>query len=118
MLNRYSALTTIKDDTFQRRVIESDKIVIVFIYSNDCGSCFIAHSILKKIQNGVNGDVHILKMNFNNNIRTVVKYGVVEVPTILIFQKGALIKRMAGLFSFFELDRFLQSVLHPENGSG
>ena len=117
-MNGYSPMTTIKDDAFQRCVIESDKIVIVFIYSRDCGSCTIAHSVLKKVKNRINSDVHILKMNFNNNIETLVKYGVVEVPTILIFQRGDLIKRMVGLFSFVELDHFLQSVLHPENGAG
>ncbi|MGE4274355.1 MAG: thioredoxin domain-containing protein [Desulfitobacterium sp.] len=70
--------------------------VLVDFYSSTCGPCKMLGYVLNDVAKDVN-DVEILKLDFDQNKETIVKFGVEGYPTIILFEQGEEVQRLAGL---------------------
>jgi len=78
-------------------LVNSDKPVLIDFSAEWCGPCKMMAPILKEVA-GVLGDkARILKIDVDRNQDIARKYGIVSVPTLMIFKNGGAVFRQSGL---------------------
>jgi thioredoxin 1 len=77
--------------------ISGDKPVVVDFFAEWCGPCKMMPPILKQVKETVGDKVTILKMDVDKNQEYAQRWGIQSIPTLMIFQKGEIIWRKAGV---------------------
>lgn len=75
------------DDNLQKTLDASDKPVLVDFYADWCGPCQIAAPIIDKLADEYKDKIMISKLNVDENSQSAAKYGVMSIPTVIIFDK-------------------------------
>ena len=86
----------VTDANFQTEVLESDIPVIVDFWAAWCGPCRMVGPIVEEIAKDQGGRVKVAKLNVDENRETATKYSIMSIPTILLFENGALAKQVVG----------------------
>jgi len=90
-----SHLLTVTDDSFAATVLESDTPVLVDFWAAWCGPCRVMHPILDELA-GERDDLRIASLDVEANHATVARYGVLSMPTFVLFRDGREILRLVG----------------------
>ena len=86
----------VTDANFQSEVLDSDVPVIVDFWAAWCGPCRMVGPIVEEIARDQAGKVKVMKLNVDENRETATKYSIMSIPTILLFDKGAVSKQVVG----------------------
>jgi len=86
----------ITDDTFQNTVIEADKPVLVDFWATWCHPCHMIAPILEEIAAEYNDEVTVAKMDVDLNPATPMQFGVMGIPTLILFKNGEGVERITG----------------------
>jgi len=78
----------INDDAFETEVRNYGGVVLVDFWASWCGPCLIVAPILEKIAEGLSGKVKFCKLNVDNNQRIPSEFGIMSIPTLIIFKGG------------------------------
>ncbi|MDO5607374.1 MAG: thioredoxin [Capnocytophaga sp.] len=87
----------ITDATFEEVVLNSDKPVVVDFWAAWCGPCRMLGPVIEEISKEYNGKVVVGKVDVDNNQDFASKYGVRNIPTVLVFQNGEVVGRQVGV---------------------
>jgi thioredoxin 1 len=91
-----SSTKAVTDATFQSEVLHHEIPILVDFWAEWCGPCRAVSPILDKIAEENTGKLSIVKMNVDENPETVEKYGIVSIPSMLVFDGGQVVKRITG----------------------
>jgi thioredoxin 1 len=86
-------ITEVTDDSFQAEVIESETPILVDFWAPWCGPCRAIAPVLEDIA-GDRDDVRIVKLNVDENQLTAAQYGILSIPSLILFNNGAETKRL------------------------
>lgn len=79
------------------QTVETSKIpVLVDFYADWCGPCQMAAPIIDKLAGQYAGKLQITKLNVDESRDIAVKYGVMSIPTVLIFKEGKVVDQQVG----------------------
>src|SRR5437867_3718041 len=75
-------------ETFESEVIKSNKPVIVDFWAEWCGPCHAVAPVLDKIVEERTGEVRLVKVNIDEEQELAQRYGIMSIPTIMLFKDG------------------------------
>ena len=101
----------ITDATFEDVVLKSEKPVLVDFWAAWCGPCRMVGPIMEELSNDYAGKAVVGKVDVDANQEFAAKYGVRNIPTVLLFDKGELIGRHVGVSPKTTYDRAIDAVL-------
>jgi thioredoxin 1 len=87
----------ITDATFDEVVLKSDKPVIVDFWAAWCGPCRMVGPIIDEVSNEYEGKAVVGKVDVDANQEFAAKYGVRNIPTVLVFKDGEIVSRQVGV---------------------
>ncbi len=87
----------VTDATFDEVVLQSNKPVVVDFWAAWCGPCRMLHPILDEIEKELGDKIVIVKVDVDNNQEYAAKYGVRNIPTVLIFKGGEISEKQVGV---------------------
>lgn len=90
---------TITDQNFDIVVIKSDKPVLVDFWAVWCGPCQVQGPIVEEVAKLMAGKTKVGKFNVDENPQIAMKYGIMSIPTLMIFKGGQVVKQFIGVQS-------------------
>jgi thioredoxin len=84
------------DASFEADVLKSSEPVVVDFWAEWCGPCRMIAPALDEISGQVGEKVKIVKLNVDENPNTAAKYGIMSIPTLLMFKNGEISSRQVG----------------------
>jgi thioredoxin 1 len=89
-------ISDVTDNNFQAEVLESDKPVLVDFWAPWCGPCRVIAPSLEEIATEQAEQLTIVKLNVDDNQQTAAKYGVMSIPTMIVFKGGQPVHTIVG----------------------
>ena len=101
----------VNDSSFDQMVLQSKTPVLVDFWAAWCGPCRMVAPIVEELAGEYEGKVTVVKLNVDENSKTASQYGVMSIPTLLVFKDGAPVSNIVGFRPKAELKRNLDDVL-------
>lgn len=99
------------DQTFQDEVIKSTIPVLVDFWAEWCMPCRIVGPIVEELAKEYDGKLKVGKLNVDQNGQTASNFGVMSIPTLLIFKDGKVVRQMVGAQSKENFKKEIDAVL-------
>jgi thioredoxin 1 len=90
------ALTKVTDSSFDTDVLKNSLPVLVDFYADWCGPCKMAEPILEELSESYKDKISLVKINVDENQQTAGKFGVMSIPTTILFKDGNEVGRQVG----------------------
>ncbi len=105
-----SSLQAVTNEDFEQSVIQSDTPVLVDFYADWCGPCKTQAPILGQLAEEFDGKIKFAKVDIDvdGNKDLAVKYGVLSVPTLILFSNGEVKETMVGVTGKSKLKQKLE----------
>ena len=101
----------VNDDNFKKEVLESEGLVLVDFWAPWCMPCRMLAPTIEEIANEMEGKVKVCKMNVDESIKYPQQYGIMSIPTVMLFKNGQTVETMIGLQPKEEILKTIQEHL-------
>ena len=101
------SVSKVSDADFDAEVLKSSQPVVVDFWAEWCGPCKQIGPALDEIAGAMNGKVKIVKLNVDENPATAAKYGIMSIPTLMLFKNGELASRQVGAAPRQKLEQWI-----------
>ena len=89
----------VTDANFEKEVLKSDLPVLVDFWAVWCGPCQMQGPIVEDVAKTLAGKAKVGKLNVDENPTVSQKYGIMSIPTLMIFKNGTVVKQFIGVQS-------------------
>jgi thioredoxin 1 len=97
----------VSDADFEAQVLKSAEPVVVDFWAEWCGPCKMIAPALEELAGTMYGKVKIVKLNVDENPATAAKYGIMSIPTLMLFKNGELASRQVGAAPKQKLEQWI-----------
>ena len=99
------------DANFEQEVLKSEKPVLVDFWAPWCGPCRAVGPIVEDLAEAYKDRVKVGKINIDDNPKTATAYGVMSIPTLILFNKGDIMDKLIGLSPKERLEGLIKKAL-------
>jgi len=100
-------IKVVTDVNFDQEVLQAGKPVLVDFWAEWCGPCRALTPIFEEVAASHHETVIFAKINIDDNPQTPSKYGVMSIPTLILFKNGQVEAIKMGLLSKSQLSAFI-----------
>jgi thioredoxin 1 len=86
----------VSDETFEKEVLSSDLPVLVDFWAEWCGPCRMVAPSVKEIAGEYSDSLRVAKMDIDANPITPGRYGIMGIPTLMLYKGGEVVARITG----------------------
>lgn len=104
-------IQNITDDSFEAEVKNSGETVLVDFWAEWCGPCKMIAPVLEEMAEEMDGKLKICKMNVDENSQVATQFGVMSIPTLMVFKDGQEKDRIIGYHTKDELKKAVEPYL-------
>ena len=90
---------TITKENFEQVVLKSDKPVLVDFWATWCGPCKMLSPIIEEVRKETEGKAVVGKINVDEQQELAMQFGVMSIPTLLVFKNGEIVKKHIGFIT-------------------
>ncbi len=101
----------IDDGNFDQNVLQAEIPVLVDFWAAWCGPCRMVAPIVEELAQEYGGKVGFAKLDVDQNPKTAGKYGIMSIPTLIIFKNGEPVSHLVGFRPKADLKRELNAAL-------
>lgn len=102
---------TLNSSNFDSEVMKTDKPVLVDFWAAWCGPCRMVGPIIEELAQEYEGKAKICKVNVDENGSLCAAYGIVSIPTVILFKDGKPAERLVGAHSFDDYADMLEKYM-------
>jgi thioredoxin 1 len=99
------------DASFEADVLKSSEPVVVDFWAEWCGPCRMIAPALEEIAGALGDKVKIVKLNVDENPNVAAKYGIMSIPTLMLFKNGEITSRQVGAAPKQKLQQWISSAV-------
>ena len=104
-------LLQVTDDNFDDEIINSDIPAMVDFWAEWCGPCKMVGPVVEDLAKEYEGKIKIAKMDVDKNRQTPVRFGIRNIPTLIMFKGGDVVQTIVGAQTKSHLDEALKKLL-------
>ena len=104
-------IENLTDSTFDEEVAASTEPVLVDFWAEWCGPCKMIAPALEEIASSMGDKVKIVKLNVDENPGVASKYGIMSIPTLMIFKNGEQSARQVGAMPKQKLEQWITTAV-------
>ncbi|HEY53897.1 MAG TPA: thioredoxin [Caldilineae bacterium] len=97
----------VTDQDFQAKVLNSDILTITDFWATWCAPCHLIAPLLEEIADEYDGQLQVAKLDVDHNPNTAMAFGVMSIPTLIVFKDGQPVDRIVG---YMPKDRLLSRI--------
>ena len=105
------SLVQFTDANFEQEVLKSEQPVLVDFWAPWCGPCRAVGPVVEDLAEAYKGRVKVGKINIDDNPKTATTYGVMSIPTLILFNKGDMMDKLIGLSPKDRLEGLIKKAL-------
>lgn len=102
-------IKAVTDASFDADVLQAAKPVLVDFWAEWCGPCRALTPVLEEVAESHHDSIHVVKINIDDNPDMASKFGVMSIPTLILFKNGQVEAMKTGLMSKSQLTVFVES---------
>lgn len=87
----------ITSENFEKEVLESKEPVLIDFYATWCGPCKMMSPIVEEIAKELEGKIKVFKVDTDEEQDLAIKYGIMSIPTFMVFKNGKVEKTAVGM---------------------
>ena len=82
---------------FEQKALKVDEPVLVDFFATWCGPCKMMHPVLEELAQDVTGRASVYQVDVDQSPELAQRYGVMSVPTLIVFKSGAISDQFVGV---------------------
>lgn len=98
----------VTEKDFTEEVLKSEQPVLVDFWASWCGPCRMIAPVLEEIAGEYSDRLKVVKVNVDENQNTASRYGVMSIPTLIIFKNGEPVETVVGVRNKEELSGIIE----------
>ena len=102
---------TLTTENFQSEVLDSDKVVLTDFWADWCAPCRMMEPVVEKLAEDYDGKLKVGKIDVDSQGELAARYGIVSIPSFLVFHKGELVGQTVGAVPQSRLEEMFKELV-------